>query len=102
MEKGETLKVQIDNEQYYDQIESKVEEIAALLQSLSEVAELRSYAASRFIFESTIWGSYNYYEALGLLESAKVDYIETFQQVKAEESMEQQPVQVDIKPKYTC
>jgi hypothetical protein len=102
MEKDETLEVRSSNEQYYDQIESKVEEIAALIQSIPEDLDLRSYAASRFIFESMLWGSYNYYEALGLLESAKVDYIESFQQVKAEERLEQQAIQVDSKSKYTC
>ena len=66
-----------DEELYIAQIDEMVEEIEVLIQSLPEDSYLRTMAASRFIFESVLWGTRNIYEGVGLIEKAKMEFIDT-------------------------
>ena len=39
---------------------------------------MRAEAAEHLIIESMLWGTYSYYEALGILEAAKIRYNELY------------------------
>ena len=64
--------------------QQKLEEIKKSIESLlSEACQEcgeRSSMTKEIIMESLIWGSYNYYEAIGILEHSKVEYRELIEE----------------------
>jgi hypothetical protein len=50
--------------------------------------ETRAMVTDHLVYNAINWGSYNYYEALGILKSVKSDYIKISEQVAAEEAEE--------------
>jgi hypothetical protein len=61
----------IERELIFDDIEQMVENISHMIKSIPVDSGLRSYLAERIIFESALWGSFNQYEAIGIIDEAK-------------------------------
>ena len=61
--------------------------IKKLLESIpfEDLGYMRSQAAEQLITESLIWGSFNAYEAIGICESSKLEYIKITEEVYSEE-----------------
>ena len=77
-------------EKFFKQVDTLLEDIEKLLKQVpqSEI-HLRSHAASMIVYESTLWGTSNHYEALGLLEETKIEYREASRDVHMQEAMEE-------------
>lgn len=69
-----------------DEVEKELVLIRELIKRVPE--EYRSDAASMIIREAVIFGSFNHFEALGILEEAKLEYREISMQVLREEDEE--------------
>jgi predicted aldo/keto reductase-like oxidoreductase len=65
-------------------MEQKLEDIKKSIESLLKEAcqdcGQRSSMTKELIIESLIWGSYNYYEAIGILEHSKFEYKELIEE----------------------
>lgn len=66
-----------------DDIASYIQEV---IQSLPE--EDKSSIAEFIAVQATIWGSFNTYEGIGVLEAAKLSYVRTCEEVFMEENNE--------------
>lgn len=68
------------------------DQLCEFLANVLQIApdEDRSNLASQMIFEIINWGSYNVYEALGIIEAVKHQYIEVVDSVFEEEAKEQE------------
>ncbi len=67
--------------------ETVCNKIKQLLDSIpfSDLGYMRSQAAERLISESLVWGSFNEYEAVGICEMAKSQYISISEKINAEQ-----------------
>ena len=72
-----------EDEIFSEAIEKKVVDIAEFIQKLPD--ERKHEAAWRFAYEAINWGSWNYFDAVGMLEDIKLDYRETSRQIEQEE-----------------
>lgn len=68
----------------YNEVEEGVSDyLKELLDSVPK--DLRASMTESIILQSIIWGSYNVYEAVGILECAKRSYLESFEKVILEQ-----------------
>jgi hypothetical protein len=70
----------------WQEVEKECILIKNLIQRLPE--DEKAIAAERFCFESALWGGCCQYSSIGILESAKMDLIESAKEVMNEESDE--------------
>lgn len=72
----------------WEDIEVVVEQIADFFQKIPDNHEsgFKSSAGERIIGEVLIWASANHYEALGILEEAKLSYREIAEKIRKEEN----------------
>ena len=78
-------------------IEKKIDEICNLLTEGRDKHNLSiSTIAEEAIIKLAIYGGQNHYESLGILEEAKIEYVERFKQMVAKEQFEEEHFPVDI------
>ena len=72
----------------WEDVEVVVEQIADFFKKIPDNDEsgFKSSAGERIIGEILIWAAINHYEALGILEEAKLAYREAAEQIRKEEN----------------
>ena len=70
-----------------EEIEEEITKVKDFFKQIPD--ELKAETAERFVFETILWGSYDQYQALGILEEAKLRYREVSVQILEEEEMEE-------------
>lgn len=85
-------------------LDKLLDSIKEFLKSLPE-GEEKILSTDQIVFEAVIWGSNNSYEAVGLLEKVKHDYINTVEEIASEgqrEEEEEDFVNSNVVSPYTC
>jgi hypothetical protein len=72
-----------EDEIFSEAIEKKVVDIAEFIQKLPD--ERKHEATWRIVWEAINWGSWNYFDAIGMLEDIKLDFRETSKQIEQED-----------------
>lgn len=68
-------------------VSNKIKEFLSAIPD--ELGYMKSQAAQMLAFEAAIWGSYNTYEGIGILEDAKLSYRHTSEEIFKQEEAEQ-------------
>ena len=95
-------------EELLEKLEDCVENVMLFIKQLPEDSWIRSFAAERISFEAILWGSANSYEALGILEMTKQNYIRISEEIAEEDRAEScdcgecSKEESVVSSKYTC
>ena len=77
----------------WEEIKNEISKVRDFFEQIP--TELKANAAECFIFEAALWGSLNFYEAIGIFEESKSRYREISIQVQEREEREEKEERED-------
>jgi len=82
--------------QFIESVNKKVDELCKLISKGKDLKYPTSSLVESAIIELAIWGCYNHYESLGVIEEAKLNFRNTSITLIEEEQFEEEHFPVDI------